>query len=46
MRRASVEYWDEQAAASAEDARDAILAGFRSASAFDETGKTDAAQPS
>ncbi len=43
MRRVSVGYWDAQAASSDEDTRDAILAGFRTARAFDEAGAIDAA---
>jgi SAM-dependent methyltransferase len=42
LKRESVRYWNETAAASDQDARHAVLAGFRSEKAFDEAGREDA----
>ena len=42
MKKEAVAYWDSVAASSEADARDAILAGFRSKGDFDESGRVDA----
>lgn len=41
MRKNAVKYWDQIASVSPEDARDAVLAGFRSESDFDKAGQAD-----
>ena len=43
MQKNSVRYWNTIAGKSDADARDAVLAGFRDATAFDEAGREDAA---
>ncbi len=42
MQKKSVLYWNTIAGKSDADARDAVLAGFRDANAFDEAGREDA----
>jgi SAM-dependent methyltransferase len=42
MRKEAVRYWDEIAAQGLPAVRDAMLAGFRSERAFDESGRVDA----
>jgi SAM-dependent methyltransferase len=42
MRKEAVRYWDEIAAQHLPAVRDAMLAGFRSERAFDESGRVDA----
>lgn len=42
MRKQSIAYWDAIAASSYEEARDAVLCGFRTERAFDEAGRQDA----
>jgi len=42
MRKEAVRYWDEIAAQDLPAVRDAMLAGFRSERAFDESGRVDA----
>jgi len=41
MRKEAVRYWDEVAAQDLPAVRDAMLAGFRSERAFDESGRVD-----
>ncbi len=44
MKAAAVKYWDSIAAKSDADARDAVLAGFRSERRFDDAGREDASK--